>query len=59
MKPSELQAQTRHDIFDGRVHVYKRPRSHFWQCETFLNGKKQRVSSKEEGVHEAKIFAEE
>ncbi len=25
-----------HTIMDGRVHVYRRPNSRFWQCSVFL-----------------------
>jgi len=50
---------TRHTIFDGRVHVFKRPQSRYWQCETFLNDKKLRSSTREESLSKAKDFAED
>jgi integrase len=48
-----------HKIFDGRVHVYKRARSRYWQCATFLDGQKERTSTKEESLAKAKDFAED
>jgi len=49
----------KHVIFDGRVHIYKRGRSRYWQCSTFLEGKKQRASTREESLAKAKDFAED
>ncbi|MEO0398499.1 MAG: site-specific integrase [Pseudomonadota bacterium] len=49
----------KHTLFDGRVHIFKRKQSRYWQCETFLNGKKVRASSKEESLGKAKDFAED
>ncbi|MEM6414208.1 MAG: site-specific integrase [Pseudomonadota bacterium] len=48
-----------HTIFDERVKVYKRGRSRFWQCSTVLDGKRFRVSTKEESLGKAKDFAED
>ena len=48
-----------HMIMGGKVHVYKRGRSRFWQCSTYLGGKNRRVSSKEESLSQAKDFAED
>lgn len=28
-----------HTIFGGKVHVYKRENSRFWQCSTYLAGR--------------------
>jgi len=49
----------KHTIFDGRVHVYKRGRSRYWQCATFVDGRKERISTKEESLSKAKDFAED
>lgn len=46
-------------IFDGRVHVYKRGRSRYWQCATFVDGRKERISTKQESLAKAKDFAED
>lgn len=48
-----------HKTFDGRLHIYKRSNSRYWQCSTFLNGKKHRTSTKEESLEAAKDFAED
>lgn len=44
---------------DGRVHVYRRPNSRYWQCSTYLNGRNHRVSTKEEMLPLAKEIARE
>lgn len=49
----------KHSILDGKVHLYKRDRSRFWQCSTFLAGKNRRVSTKKESLSDAKHFAGE
>lgn len=43
----------------GKVRLYKRPNSPFWQCSTFLNGKKRRTTTKSESLAHAKDFAED
>lgn len=48
-----------HDLFGGRLHVYKRTNSRYWQCSTYLAGKNRRVSTKEESLSHAKDFAED
>ncbi len=48
-----------HIIFDGRLKVYKRERSHYWQAITILDGKRFRISTKEESLAKAKDFAED
>ncbi len=48
-----------HTILGGKVHVYKRGRSRYWQCATYLAGKNRRVSTKQEGLAQAKDFAED
>ena len=49
----------KHTIMGGKVHVYRRENSRFWQCSTFLNGKNLRASTKEESLGSAKDFAED
>ena len=49
----------KHTILGGKVHVYRRERSRFWQCSTFLTGKNRRASTKEESLRLAKEFAED
>ncbi len=49
----------KHVIMGGKVHVYKRDNSKYWQCSTFLAGKNHRTSTKEESLSQAKDFAED
>lgn len=48
-----------HKIVGGKVNVYRRENSRFWQCATFLNGRNHRQSTKEESLAAAKEFAED
>jgi len=43
----------------GRLHIYKRENSSFWQCATFIGGRNFRTSTKEEGLARAKDIAED
>jgi hypothetical protein len=43
----------------GKLHVYKRPGSRFWQCSAYLAGRNRRASTKEESLALAKEFAED
>jgi integrase len=46
-------------MMGGRLHVYKRENSAYWQCSTYLGGRNWRVSTKEESLAQAKDFAED
>ena len=48
-----------HVLMGGKLHVYKRDNSRYWQCSSFIAGKNRRVSTKEEGLAQAKDFAED
>ena len=48
-----------HAILGGKVHVYQRENSRFWQCSSYLSGKNRRASTKEESLSLAKEFAED
>lgn len=48
-----------HDLMGGKLHVYKRPGSRFWQSSAYLAGRNRRVSTKEESLAQAKQFAED
>jgi integrase len=48
-----------HSLMGGKVHVYRRENSRFWQCATYLAGKNHRVSTKEESLALAKEIAED
>lgn len=49
----------KHALMGGKLHVYKRENSDYWQCSTYLAGKNRRVSTKEESLSKAKDFAED
>lgn len=48
-----------HELMGGRLHLYKRENSRYWQCSTFIGGRNRRMSTKEEGISQAKDLAEE
>jgi integrase len=48
-----------HTILGGKVHVYRRENSRFWQCSTYLNGRNRRGTTKQESLGLAKEFAED
>ena len=46
-----------HTLMDGRVHVYRRENSRFWQCATYLSGRNHRQSTKQENLAYALEYA--
>jgi integrase len=48
-----------HELMGGKLHVYKRENSNYWQCSTYLKGRNRRISTKEESLAHAKQFAED
>jgi len=48
----------KHTTMGGEVGLYKRPRSTYWQCATYLAGRNWRKSTKESEISKAKDFAE-
>lgn len=46
-----------HTIMDGKVHVYRRENSRFWQCAVYLSGRNHRQSTKQSNVAYAIEFA--
>ena len=48
-----------HELMGGKLHVYKRENSRFWQCSTYLKGRNYRTSTKEESLAHAKEIAED
>jgi len=48
-----------HELMGGKLHVYRRENSRFWQCSTYLAGKNWRISTKEESLSHAKDIAED
>ena len=53
------EAAVTHTLMGGKLHVYKRPGSRYWQCSTFIGGKNRRVSTKDDSLAHAKDFAED
>lgn len=48
-----------HTIMGGKVNLYKRKNSSYWQCASFVGGKNRRKSTKEESLSKAKDVAED
>jgi len=48
-----------HELMGGKLHVYRRGASPYWQCSAFLNGRNYRISTKEDSLADAKRAAEE
>lgn len=46
-----------HSILDGKINVYKRDDSRYWQCASYIKGKYHRKSTKETDLARAKDFA--
>ncbi|MDO7837081.1 site-specific integrase [Sphingobium sp. HBC34] len=50
---------TSHDLFDGRLQVYKRGEGRYWQCAARVGGQRYRESTKQESLALAKEIAED
>jgi integrase len=48
-----------HTLFGGKVNIYKRENSSYWQCSTYLQGRNHRISTKEDSLQHAKEIAED
>ena len=48
-----------HSLVGGKVQVYRRDNSRFWQCSASVGGKQRRTSTKEESLALAKQIAED
>jgi integrase len=48
-----------HDLIGGKLHVYRRENSRFWQCSSYLAGRNHRATTQTDNVERAKAFAEE
>lgn len=46
-----------HTLMDGKLHVYKRENSRFWQCSTYIGSRNHRATTKEESLTRAIEFA--
>ena len=51
--------ETDYTLIDGKLHVYKRENSAFWQCSTYLAGRNHRATTKSTELARAKVVAEE
>lgn len=49
----------RHEMFNGRLHVYMRENSRYWQCSAYLADRNWRTSTKTDSLAEAKDIAED
>ncbi len=49
----------RHEILSGRVQLYQRANSPFWQCSASVGGQQLRTSTKTDSLSQAKDFAED
>lgn len=50
---------SKHVMMDGRLHVYKRDNSRYWQCSAFLAERNWRTSTRTDSIDEAKDIAED
>lgn len=48
-----------HSLMDGKLHVYRRENSRFWQCSTYMNSRNHRQTTKEQNLALAMEFARE
>ncbi len=48
-----------HQVLGGKVQVFRRTNSRFWQCAASVGGKQRRGSTKQEGLAQAKDVAED
>ncbi|WP_018391353.1 hypothetical protein [Ancylobacter sp. FA202] len=48
-----------HEILGGKVRVYRRENSGYWQCSSMLDGKRWRFSTKSDSLAHAKELAED
>jgi integrase len=52
-------ANDHHTLLDGRVHVYQRKNSRFWQCAIYLGGRNHRISTRQDRLAPALTVARE
>jgi len=48
-----------HQLMGGRLNLYKRENSRFWQCSTYLKGRNRRASTRSVDLAGARHFAED
>ncbi len=52
-------SEQKYTFMDGRLHVYRRENSQYWQCSTYIGRRNHRISTKEVNLALAKEFARE
>jgi len=50
---------SRHDVYVGKIQLYKRPKSRFWWCSATVGGKQHRQSTGQESAELAQNWAED
>jgi integrase len=50
---------TKHELYGGKLHIYKRPNSDHWQCSTYIAGRNHRRSTKTDSLEQAKEVADD
>lgn len=50
-------SHTTHSLMDGKLHLYRRPESKFWQCAAYLGGRNHRASTRHDNLAVAIEFA--
>ena len=48
-----------HDVLGGKVHLFKRAQSNYWQCAASVGGKQRKFSTKQSSLEQAKDVAED
>lgn len=48
-----------HEVLGGKIQLYKRKNSNFWQCAASIGGKQRRTSTREESFALAKNVAQD
>lgn len=48
-----------YEMFDGKLHLYRRDNSRYWHCSTSIGKNRLRTSTKKDNLTEAKLFAED
>ena len=54
-----MEENQRYELLEGRLQVYKRDDTRYWQCSASVGGRQWRVSTKEENYPQAKLYAED
>ena len=47
------------ELMGGKLQLYRRPNSRFWQCSASVGGKQRRATTKQESLEQARMVAED